>query len=83
MACILGYFLLGVPLNLLYSNSVFSELRGFPHSHVSVGDLRDIMMQKMGVDPVSNLSDYLQVQFSNLPEGEQREMIKDFRGSAS
>ena len=34
MACILGYFLL--PLNLLYSNSVFSGLRGFPHSHVSV-----------------------------------------------
>ena len=34
VACILGYFLL--PLNLLYSNSVFSELRGFPHSHVSV-----------------------------------------------
>jgi hypothetical protein len=33
VACILGYFLL--PLNLLYSNSVFSELRGFPHSHVS------------------------------------------------
>ena len=23
-------------LNLLYSNSVFSGLRGFPHSHVSV-----------------------------------------------
>ena len=23
-------------INLLYSNSVFSELRGFPHSHVSV-----------------------------------------------
>ena len=34
VACILGYFLL--PLNLLYSNSVFSELRGFPHSRVSV-----------------------------------------------
>ena len=34
VACILGYFLL--PLNLLYSNSVFSGLRGFPHSHVSV-----------------------------------------------
>ena len=46
-------------------------------------DLREIMMQKMGVDPVSNLSDYLQVQFSNLPEGEQREMVEDFRGSAS
>ena len=36
VACILGYFHL--PLNLLYSNSVFSGLRGFPHSqaHVSV-----------------------------------------------
>ena len=50
---------------------------------VTHNDLREMMMQKMGVDPVSNLSDYLQVQFSELPEGEQREMVKDFRGSAS
>ena len=35
---------------------------------------RDMMMQKMGVDPVNNLSDYLQVQFSNLPESEQRDI---------
>jgi len=44
-----------------------------------------MMMQKMGVDPAENLSDYLQVQFSNLPESEQREMVKglDFQGSTS
>ena len=38
-------------------------------------DLRDMMTQKMGVDPVDNLSDYLQVQFSNLPESEQRDEV--------
>ena len=39
MACILGYFLL--PLNLLYSNSVFSGLRGsrFPHRRDGGGRL--------------------------------------------
>ena len=36
---------------------------------VTSDDLRDMMMQKMGVDPVNNLSDYLQVQFSNLLRG--------------
>ena len=52
---------------------------------VTSDDLRNMMMQKMGVDPVNNLSDYLQVQFSDLPESEQREMVKglDFQGSAS
>ena len=52
---------------------------------VTSDDLRDMMMQKMGVDPAENLSDYLEVQFSNLPESEQREMVKglDFQGSAS
>ena len=39
-----------------------------------VASLRDMMMQKMGVDPESNLYDYLQVQFSNLPESEQRDI---------
>jgi len=41
---------------------------------VTSDDLRDMMMQKMGVDPVNNLSDYLQVQFSNLSESEQRDI---------
>ena len=36
---------------------------------VTSDDLRNMMMQKMGVDPVNNLSDYLQVQFSNLLRG--------------
>ena len=52
---------------------------------VTSDDLRDMMMQKMGVDPAENLSDYLEVQFSNLPESEQREMVNDldFQRSAS
>ena len=41
---------------------------------VTSDDLRDMMMQKMGVDPVNNLSDHLQVQFSNLSESEQRDI---------
>ena len=41
---------------------------------VTSDDLRNMMMQKMGVDPVNNLSDYLQVQFSNLSESEQRDI---------
>ena len=41
---------------------------------VTSDDLRDMMMQKMGVDPAENLSDYLQVQFSNLSESEQRDI---------